>query len=300
MTEASPDDHPGRPPNAPRVPVGSAPRPRAAMAGAVSAHTDHLPDLVAGRCVGCLACVSLCPDGAIHAVALPAIEVEGRIDAWAEDADQPRVAADTARARFVRTARFTDAPARRGALPAVLGLFVDAERSKACGACVAACASLGHGALVRIAKVADEGSGEPTLERYRRDLAFRRTLPPTPSAYRNDHVPTDLVLAEHTAGIDRGVASCPGCGAATMLRMLGIAISARGARVRGTRGGRRLCSLPARARHRGGPNVAAGSPRRAIACLPARRLRPSTRLVARGALLARRQPRAQRRLAPPA
>jgi pyruvate/2-oxoacid:ferredoxin oxidoreductase beta subunit/Fe-S-cluster-containing hydrogenase component 2 len=193
------------------------------VAGDVSRFTDHLPDLVADRCVGCLACVSLCPDGAIHAVALPVIEVEGRIDAWAEEADQPRAAADSARARFVRAARFTDAPARHGALPAELGLFIDPDRCKACGACVMACTSLGHGALVRIDKAADEGGGASTLERYRRDLAFLRSLPPTPPAYRHDQAPTDLVLADGALADDPGTASCPGCGAATMLRMLGIA-----------------------------------------------------------------------------
>jgi pyruvate/2-oxoacid:ferredoxin oxidoreductase beta subunit/NAD-dependent dihydropyrimidine dehydrogenase PreA subunit len=194
------------------------------VAGDVSALTDHLPDLVASRCVGCLACVSLCPDGAIHAVALPAIEVAGRIDAWAEDADQPRAAADSARGRFTRTARFTDAPTRHGALPAELGLFIDPERCKACGECVTACAALGHGALVRLPKLADEGAGASTVERYRRDLAFLRTLPPTPTAYRHEHAPTDLVLGPHAQRSDPGVASCPGCGAATMLRMLGIAV----------------------------------------------------------------------------
>lgn len=224
MIEAPTDDHQGRPPSAPRLTDHDTPRPRAAVAGDVSALTDHLPDLVASRCVGCLACVSLCPDGAIHAVALPAIEVAGRIDAWAEDADQPRAAADSARGRFTRTARFTDAPTRHGALPAELGLFVDPERCKACGECVTACASLGHGALVRIPKLADEGTGASTLTRYRRDLAFLRTLPPTPPAYRNDHAPTDLVLAPHGQHQDRSLASCPGCGAATMLRMLGIAV----------------------------------------------------------------------------
>jgi pyruvate/2-oxoacid:ferredoxin oxidoreductase beta subunit/Fe-S-cluster-containing hydrogenase component 2 len=199
------------------------------MAGDVSAVTDHLPDLVASRCVGCLACVSLCPDGAIQAVVLPAIEVAGRIDAWAEDADRPRAAADSARGRFARTARFTDAPVRHGALAAEVGLFIDPERCKACGECVTACASLGHGALVRIAKTADDGTGTSTVARYRRDLAFVRTLPPTPPAYRNDHAPTDLVLAPHAQTPDQGLASCPGCGAATMLRMLGVA-------VRGTHG----------------------------------------------------------------
>ena len=180
----------------------------------------RIPDLVADRCVGCLACVSACPDVALFAVALPIADVEGRIDAWAEDADRPRLAADSARARFASTHRFADAPTRHGMPAAELGLFVDPTRCKGCAACVQVCAALGHHALVSIPTVADEGTGESTLARYRRDLALFRTLPPTPAAYRAERAPADLVLGDHAEVFGGVAASCAGCGQAPIVRLL--------------------------------------------------------------------------------
>ena len=189
----------------------------------------HLPDFVNDRCVGCMACVTACPDAALFAIALPASDIEGRIDAFADEADRPALTAETARARFASTARFADQPARHGEMAAAFGLFVDPARCQGCGECVEICAALGHDALVRIDKVADEGTGESTLERHQRDLAFLRTLPPTPAAYRNAHILADLMLGDPTPGPVAGSQSCAGCGAATALRMLSAA-------TRGSRG----------------------------------------------------------------
>ena len=191
-------------------------------AAGIGASILRIPDLVADRCVGCLACVNACPDVALHAVALPLAEVDGRIDAWAEEADRPRLAADSARARFAITGRFADAPARQGIPGAELGIFVDADACKGCAACVEVCGSLGHHALVSIPRVRDEGDGESTLERYHRDMAFFATLPPTPGNYRSDRA-ADLVLAEHALAYRGLPGSCAGCGPSTVLRLLATA-----------------------------------------------------------------------------
>jgi pyruvate/2-oxoacid:ferredoxin oxidoreductase beta subunit len=80
---------------------------------------------------------------------------------------------------------------------------------------------LGHDALVMIDKVEDEpASGESTLERYSRDIAFFRSLPPTPAAYRNEKALADIMLGEHALGYVGGAGSCAGCGEATALRMV--------------------------------------------------------------------------------
>ena len=71
-----------------------------------------------------------------------------------------------------------------------------------------------------IDKVADEGAGESTLERYRRDMRFFRSLPPTPVEYRNEKALADLMLGEHAIGYVGGAGSCAGCGEATAIRML--------------------------------------------------------------------------------
>jgi len=213
-TGSGPDAARALPPN----PAGDAPFPfpmGASVPRDFSTIAPHLPDFVNDRCVGCMACVTVCPDAALFAIALPASDIEGRIDAFADEADRPALTAETARARFASTARFADQPARHGEMAAAFGLFVDPARCQGCGECVEICAALGHGALVRIDKVADEGTGESTLERHQRDLAFLRTLPPTPAAYRNAHILADLMLGDPTPGPVAGSQSCAGCGAAT-------------------------------------------------------------------------------------
>jgi len=180
----------------------------------------RIPEFLAEKCVGCMACVSACPDAAILATVLPASQLEPAVEEFAAGRpDAPR-AADTARAHFATTDKYATVPARRGIEPGAFGLFVDPIHCKGCAECVEVCAALGHHALVMIDKVADEGAGEGTLERFERDVRFLRTLPPTPAEYRNEKALADLMLGEHAFGYVGGAGSCAGCGEGTAIRML--------------------------------------------------------------------------------
>ena len=76
------------------------------------------------------------------------------------------------------------------------------------------CAALDHDALVMVEKCDAEPSGECTIDRYRRDIAFFQSLPPTPVEYRNEKALADLMLGEHAFGFVGGAGSCSGCGEA--------------------------------------------------------------------------------------
>jgi pyruvate/2-oxoacid:ferredoxin oxidoreductase beta subunit/Fe-S-cluster-containing hydrogenase component 2 len=180
----------------------------------------RIPELMAERCVGCMACVSACPDTAIFGTVVPAPALDDRIAGFATAPDYPANAAETARAHFVDTQKYGEVPARKGLDRGAFGIFVDPGHCKGCGECVEVCAALGHDALFMTDKVADEGTGESTLERYRRDMAFFRTLPPAPPEYRNDKALADLMLGEDAIGYVGGAGSCAGCGEATAIRML--------------------------------------------------------------------------------
>jgi pyruvate ferredoxin oxidoreductase beta subunit len=185
-----------------------------------SSLAPRIPDFLRERCVGCMTCVNACPDTAILGVALPEAEIRTRIEAFAADEDAPSVAAATAGAHFAHTQKYAEVPARRGHAPAAFGLFVDPMHCKGCSECVEVCDALGHHALSMIDKVADDGSGEATLERYARDMRFFRSLPPTPQVYRSEKALADLMLGEHAIGYVGGAGSCAGCGEATAIRML--------------------------------------------------------------------------------
>lgn len=180
----------------------------------------RIPDLLAERCVGCMACVTACPDTAILGIAVPEPELGPRIAAFAEGEPAPERAATTARAHFMRTAKFAEVPERRGETPAAFGIFVDPVHCKGCAECVEVCAALGHEALAMTEKTEADGSGETVLARLLRDMRLFRALPPTPPAYRNEKVLADLMLGEHALGYVGGAGSCSGCGEASAIRML--------------------------------------------------------------------------------
>ena len=180
----------------------------------------QIPEIDASKCVGCMACVSACPDTAIVGVALPESQARELVDGFAAAQPDPTLASATASAHFARTTKYADVPAKRGLEPASFGLFVDPVHCKGCAECVEVCTDLGHQALRMVDKVPQEPSGESTLDRYLRDIALYRSLPPTPEAYRNEKALADLMLGEHAIGYVGGAGSCAGCGQATALRML--------------------------------------------------------------------------------
>ncbi|HET7726734.1 MAG TPA: thiamine pyrophosphate-dependent enzyme [Candidatus Limnocylindrales bacterium] len=180
----------------------------------------RIPEFLAERCVGCMACVSACPDAAILATVVPDSRLDPAIGAFVADRPDAARAGETARSHFATTDKYATVPARRGIEPGAFGLFVDPIHCKGCAECVEVCAALGHDALVMIDKVADEGAGEGTLERFERDIRFLRSLPPTPVDYRNEKALADIMLGEHAFGYVGGAGSCAGCGEGTAIRML--------------------------------------------------------------------------------
>jgi len=179
----------------------------------------RIPELIAAKCVGCMACVSSCPDTAILGIALPKSTLAERIAAFGDDEAEPDHARVTAAEHFMDTRKYAEVPAKKGLEAASFGIFVDPLHCKGCGECVEVCTSLGHQALHMVDKVQGDDA-EATVARYERDMRFFRTLPATPEAYRNEKALADLMLGEHAMGYVGGAGSCSGCGEATAIRML--------------------------------------------------------------------------------
>ncbi|MGZ6255543.1 MAG: thiamine pyrophosphate-dependent enzyme [Candidatus Limnocylindria bacterium] len=180
----------------------------------------QIPGLIADRCVGCMTCVNACPDSAILGVALPTSQVDDLVTRFAATQAEPALAETTARSHFAHTTKYADLPAKKGLEPAEFGIFVDPVHCKGCAECVEVCHALGYDALHMLDKVAEEASGESTLDRYARDIALFRSLPPTPDAYRSEKALADLMLGEHAIGYVGGAGSCAGCGEASAIRMM--------------------------------------------------------------------------------
>jgi pyruvate ferredoxin oxidoreductase beta subunit len=193
--------------------------PGTAAARDFSGLSPQLPAFVAERCVGCMSCVSACPDAAIVGIVRPAAGLPDEIERFAADEAAPTRAWKTAEEHFVDTKKYGDVLAKRGIPPGKFGVFVDPQHCKGCAECVEVCHALGYDALFMTTKEQDV-EGETVLQAAARDFRFLRTLPGTPPEYRNERSLADLMLGEHAFGYVGGAGSCPGCGEATAIRML--------------------------------------------------------------------------------
>jgi ferredoxin len=78
----------------------------------------QLPQLVAERCVGCMACVSACPDSAILGIAVPEGDLEARIASFAETQPAPGSGRGKPQIAFRPHAEVREVPAKHGLEPA--------------------------------------------------------------------------------------------------------------------------------------------------------------------------------------
>lgn len=170
-----------------------------------------LPDFVADRCVGCMSCVTECPDTAILARAIPADRVEAEL-AGADPGDRPFLAA-----RWARTRKYFEVPAGKGTPGALFGIFIDPTKCKGCAECVEVCADLGYHALGMVPKT------DALLARHRQAFELYRRIGPTPAPYVNERALADLMLVDDALLYVGGAGSCMGCGEATAIRMMAAA-----------------------------------------------------------------------------
>jgi pyruvate/2-oxoacid:ferredoxin oxidoreductase beta subunit/Pyruvate/2-oxoacid:ferredoxin oxidoreductase delta subunit len=169
----------------------------------------EIPDLVADRCVGCMTCVTECPDTAILGKAIPEARVAA---ALADVAEHERA---FLAGRWARTRKYFEVPARKGRDGALFGIFIDPTKCKGCAECVEVCHALGYDALRMVPKT------DVVLRDHRHAFELYRRLGPTPSEYVNEKALADMMLSEETALLYVGGAgSCMGCGEATAIRMM--------------------------------------------------------------------------------
>ena len=170
----------------------------------------EIPRFDLEKCVGCMSCVTLCPDTAILGKAIPASKVEAALENIKDSSERAWVGS-----HWARTRKYFDLPQKKGNEGALFGIFIDPTKCKGCAECVQVCDELDYHALEMVKK------DETTLPRYRWAFDVFRKIGPTPPEYINERVLADFMLAEERSLLYVGGAgSCMGCGEATAIRMM--------------------------------------------------------------------------------
>ncbi|HEY2990309.1 MAG TPA: thiamine pyrophosphate-dependent enzyme [Candidatus Binatia bacterium] len=170
----------------------------------------EIPEFISDRCVGCMACVTECPDTAILGKAIPASRLERELGGIEDVSARVSLAA-----HWAKTRKYHELAAKQGHEGALFGIFIDPTKCKGCGECVAVCDALDFHALTMVKK------DEATLPRCREAFDFFRRIGPTPREYINERALADFMLDEAAALLYVGGAgSCMGCGEGTAIRMM--------------------------------------------------------------------------------
>ena len=169
----------------------------------------EIPEYIPENCVGCMTCVTECPDTAILGKVVEPKVLEEYL------ARQPEEDREYLRHQFTETTKYyTSRERKEPGSGGLFGIFIDPTKCKGCAECVEVCHELGYDALKMIKKQ------DETVPQYRKSIQFFRSLPPTPKKFINDRVLIDMMLSEEALLYTGGAGSCAGCGEGTALRML--------------------------------------------------------------------------------
>ena len=166
-----------------------------------------LPEFYNDKCVGCMDCVTECPDTAILGIGISESDLEKKLNDISDPEEKKRL-----QARFSKTKKFHGQAEKKGIEGAMFGIFVDPTKCKGCGECVEVCGS--HESLGMVSK------DQKMLEDFQQEWDFYKTLPETPDEYVNEKFLADMMLTERSLLYVGGAGSCMGCGEATALRMM--------------------------------------------------------------------------------
>lgn len=164
----------------------------------------EIPQFIPENCVGCMDCVTECPDTAILGKAIGKEQMDAAF-AGLSDEDRANVQPE-----WAQTRKYWTTNEKKGKEPAYFGIFIDPTKCKGCAECVQVC---DDDALKMIKKT------DRNMPLFAKKWDHFKSVGPTPEQYINEKVLADMMLRDDTLQYVGGAGSCAGCGEATVLRM---------------------------------------------------------------------------------
>jgi pyruvate ferredoxin oxidoreductase beta subunit len=166
-----------------------------------------IPLFITENCVGCMECVTQCPDTAILGKVIEPSVLDATLNGIADETERKSMGD-----QWATTTKYFTVLEKKGTGGGKFGIFIDPTKCKGCAECVDACGD--HNALKMVAK------NDENLDWYKRAFQHYRAVPETPGKFINEKALADMMLAERALLYVGGAGSCMGCGEATALRMM--------------------------------------------------------------------------------
>lgn len=166
----------------------------------------EIPEYIPENCVGCMECVTECPDTAILGKVIEEQDLEKELAAI----EDPQLR-EHFKAQWTKTQKYHTVYEKKTGTGGLFGIFIDPTKCKGCAECVTVC---DDDALKMIVKT------DSNIQTYRETFTQYKKMPETPSKYINEKVLADMMLSEKSLLYVGGAGSCMGCGEATALRMM--------------------------------------------------------------------------------
>ncbi len=166
-----------------------------------------IPEFLPDQCVGCMDCVTQCPDTAILAKVIEPETLETSLESIDDEGERAKMAE-----QWTETNKYFKLLEKKGIGGGKFGIFIDPTKCKGCSECVDACGD--HEALKMIRK------DDENFPWYQNAFTFFQKAPDTPSKFINERALADMMLSEKSLLYVGGAGSCMGCGEATVLRMM--------------------------------------------------------------------------------
>jgi len=166
----------------------------------------EIPEYIPENCVGCMECVTECPDTAILGKVIEEQDLEKELAAI----EDPELR-EHFKTQWTKTQKYHTVYEKKTGTGGLFGIFIDPTKCKGCAECVTVC---DDDALKMIVKT------DSNIQTYRETFTQYKKMPETPSKYINEKVLADMMLSEKSLLYVGGAGSCMGCGEATALRMM--------------------------------------------------------------------------------